>query len=34
VTELGGFTVVAFGLIVVGLVAFAVSFIVRGELSD
>jgi hypothetical protein len=34
VTELAVFTWVAFGLILVGLVAFALSFIVRGALSD
>ena len=34
VRELGAFTWVGFCLIFVGLVAFALSFVVRGELSD
>ena len=34
VTELGGFVWVAVLMIVVGLVAIGLSFLVRGEMSD
>ncbi len=34
VTETGGFLQVALGLVIVGLVSFGLSFLVRGEMSD
>lgn len=34
VAELGGFTSAAFAIIAVGLVLFALSFLVRGDLTD